>query len=214
MIAPSLHLSWPGAYRIVSSQAAPIAAFSNLVASSAEFDALLQIEALTNPLARGDRVGGRGAALIMAPFVIPTVSRFSDGSYGVFYAGDELRTAGAERAHHLAKALRESHESDIVIRSEGYAYTIGIDSDVHDVRRSADPPPPQGTYNKNNYATAQRHGRSLREAGANGLLYESVRRPGFECVAIFRPQCISDPRPVGPVYFDWDGNEITFVTQG
>ncbi|MHB8144790.1 MAG: RES family NAD+ phosphorylase [Vulcanimicrobiaceae bacterium] len=213
-------LSWTDGYRIVSSREAPIAAFSGLVENPADLEELLGIEAITNPLARlaqkgiadiapEERVIEGGAALIMPPFVIPTVSRFSDGSYGVFYAGDELKTAGEERAYHLAGDLKKSHESEIVLRAEGYAYKVGLDGQLHDVRRSADPPPPPGVYNPNNYAIAQQHGRSLRRAGANGLLYESVRRPGFECVGIFRPKCVRDPRPAGVVYFDWDGQRVS-----
>ncbi|TAM77481.1 RES domain-containing protein [bacterium] len=222
MIAPTTRLSWPDAYRIVSSPDAPIAALSNLVARPEDLEALLEIEAMTNPVARlaregianvprEERVLGAGAALIMTPFVLPAVSRFSDGSYGVFYAGDELRTAGEERAYHLTERLKESHESEIVLRAEGYAYKVGIDCMLHDVRRSATPAPPPEIYDLDSYDAAQRQGRLLRDEGSHGLLYESVRRPRFECAGIFRPKCIGNPRPAGVVYFDWDGAKVTVV---
>jgi len=187
-----------------------------------EVHELLAIEALTNPLARlaqrgiadvppAERVTGEGAPLIMMPFVIPTASRFSDGSYGVFYAGDELKTAGEERAYHLARELTKSHEPDIVLRAQGYAFTLAVEGELHDVRRSAKPPPPTDIYNFNDYTIAQQHGRSLRNAGAHGLVYQSVRRPGYECVGIFRPTRIRAPRPAGIVYFDWNGTKMTFI---
>ncbi|MDF2974655.1 MAG: uncharacterized protein K0R61_5105 [Microvirga sp.] len=55
----------------------------------------------------------------MAPFthLNPKGSRFSDGSYGVYYAADRLSTAIAETAHHFASFARESplrrHEADL-----------------------------------------------------------------------------------------------------
>ncbi|TAM62436.1 RES domain-containing protein [bacterium] len=223
MIAPTTQLSWPNAYRIVTSPSAPIAALSNLVARSEDLEELLEIEAITNPVARlarkgianippEERIFGPGAALIMTPFVLPTVSRFSDGSFGVFYAGDELRTAGEERAYHLTQRLRESHEGQIVLRTEGYAYSVEVDCVLHDERRSATPAPPPEIYDLDSYDAAQRHGGLLRAEGSHGLVYESVRRPGFECAGIFRPKCIGNPRPAGVVYFDWDGAELTVVT--
>jgi hypothetical protein len=209
----------------VSSREAPIAAFSQLIENPSDFEALLEIEAITNPLARralqeigavapAERTVGENAALIMLPFLLPHSNRFSDGSYGVFYAGDELDTAAAERAYHLEIDLRNSREPDIVLRAEGYAYTIAVDASLHDLRRAAQPPPPLEIYDPLAYGAAQKHARSLREQGSNGVVYESVRHVGSECVGIFRPTCVRDPKRAGIVYFDWDGERVTVATRG
>lgn len=180
---------------------------------------------MTNPIARvaregvanippSERIIGPGAALIMTPFVIPTISRFSDGTYGVFYAGDALETAAAERAYHVGLGLRASHEKDIVLRAEGYAYTVSIAAPLHDARRAAIPPPPSEIYDPAEYGAGQRYGGALRQSGSNGILYDSVRRGGAECAGFFRPRCVADPRPAGIVYFDWDGVRVTFSKAG
>ena len=62
---------------------------------------------------RSERVLGDDA--IHAPQ--PKGSRFSERSYGVYYAADRLSTAIAETAHHFASFARESplrrHEADL-----------------------------------------------------------------------------------------------------
>ena len=62
-----------------------------------------------------DRVSGPGATLIMAAFthLNPEGSRFSDGSYGVYYAADTLATAVAEVSHHRARFLARTAEPEI-----------------------------------------------------------------------------------------------------
>lgn len=220
---PTAKIDWPRAYRILSSREPPIAAFTALVDDPLELEELLEVEALTNPIARlarmgiadipiSERVTGDGASLIMPPFVLPTSSRFSDGSYGVFYAGDELETAGIERAHRLAIEFKRSHETEIVLRAQGWAYSLRIDAVLHDLRRSASPAPTPGIYNPSDYTVAQKQGRSLKLDGSNGVIYESVRRPQHECAGVFRPTCIASPRFEKNVYFDWDGGTVTFAS--
>lgn len=220
---PTTKVDWPRAHRIVSSAEPPIAAFTALLDDPMELEELLEVEALTNPIARlgrlgiadipsSERVTGAGASLIMTPFVLPTASRFSDGSYGVFYAGDELETAGRERAHHLAIEFKRSRENEIVLRAQAWAYTLTIDAVLHDLRRSARPAPVPGIYNPNDYTVAQQQGRALKFDGSNGVIYESVRHPHHECAGIFRPACIANPRFEKSVYFDWDGRTVTFAS--
>ena len=84
------------------------------------------IEALANPRMRDElgelqlvppeeRVSGPGATPVMAAFthLNPEGSRFSDGSYGVYYAAHSLATAMAEVSHHRAVFLRRTDEPAI-----------------------------------------------------------------------------------------------------
>jgi hypothetical protein len=111
---PTCHVEWPLAWRIVASRYPPIHLFERLTPDPAVWDALIALEQLTNPRVRdevGDitlvppdeRVSGPGASYVMAPFthINPTGSRFSDGSFGVYYAASALETAIAETIHHF-----------------------------------------------------------------------------------------------------------------
>lgn len=79
------------------------------MADPADLEAVFQIEAMTNDQLRDeagalslvlpeDRISGRGTTPIMAAFrhIKPEGDRFTDGSYGVFYASHTTETAVAE----------------------------------------------------------------------------------------------------------------------
>ncbi len=93
------------AFRIVPSRFPPVDAWDR-IAASGDFAALAEIEGLTNPRIREalgvlanvprDRwVIGPGTTPVMAAFthLNPEGSRFSDGTYGVFYAARHVETA-------------------------------------------------------------------------------------------------------------------------
>lgn len=103
---------WPGAWRIVASRF-PTTSLFERVAEPADLDAIYELESRTNDRLRdevgdirlvppGDRVSGEGTTPIMAAFTHrnPDASRFSDGSYGVFFAARALETAVAETKYH------------------------------------------------------------------------------------------------------------------
>ena len=98
MDIPVAAVRWHPCYRIVPSRFPPIALFE-AVADPADLDAVFLIEAMTNDRLREeagdlalvpieDRVSGPGTSPIMAAFthLNPLGDRFTDGSYGVFYA--------------------------------------------------------------------------------------------------------------------------------
>ena len=101
------------AYRLVNSKFPPIALFDD-VADAEDFEALYQIQALTNPrlqneigrleLIPRDQIpfGIPGCSYATAPFthVNPAGSRFSNGTFGVLYLADRMDTAIAEVRHH------------------------------------------------------------------------------------------------------------------
>src|SRR4051794_2233977 len=93
----TVHVDWRPAYRLVPSRFPPTGLFDR-VADPADLDAVFAIEALTNDRLRdeaGDlrllpaeeRISGPGTTPIMAAFthLNPEGSRFSDGSFGVYY---------------------------------------------------------------------------------------------------------------------------------
>jgi hypothetical protein len=66
-------------------------------------------------------------------------------------------------------------------------------------------------YDPSSYAASQKLGRQLREAGSNGLAFDSVRRNSGECVALFRPRLVQNVRQSVHLRYAWDGNAISEV---
>lgn len=212
-------LHWTPCYRIIASRFPPISLFER-VADPADLEAVYQIEAMTNDRLREeagdlklvmpeDRVSGPGTSAIMAPFTHrnPSGSRFTDGSYGVFYAGRTLATAIAETRYHRTRFLEATNEPAQELDMRVYA--VDLDANLHDIRGQ------RGTlsalYHPDRYAAAQDVARKLRDDGSDGIAYESVRDPGGECAAVFRPRLLSNCRQERHLCYAWDGHTISTV---
>lgn len=210
---------WTPCYRIIPSRFPPISLFEK-VADPDDLEAVFQIEAITNDRLRDevgvlalvppeDRVSGPGTTPIMAAFthLNPEGSRFTDGSFGVFYAGITLNTAIAETRHHRARFLAATDEPAQEVDMRVYA--VDLNADLHDIRSLADS---HGLlYNPDTYTHAQGLATELRDAGSNGIRYWSVRHPGGECAAVFRPRFLSNCRQERHLCYVWDGAAITTI---
>lgn len=188
------------------------------VAAPEDLDVVFAIEALTNPRIRqelgelslvdpADRVVGSGASLVMAAFthLNPTGSRFSNGTYGVYYGADSVETAVAEVSHHRAEFLRRTRESEIDIDLRWIQ--ADVQARVHDLRgRQAAQP---DVYSPTHYGASQVLGQALRAQGSAVLAYDSVRHLGGQCVAVFKPRALSNARAAGHLALHWDGHQIT-----
>ena len=113
----------------------------------------------------------------------PEGSRFTDGSFGVFYAGHTLDTAIAETRHHRTRFLTATDEPAQEIDMRVYA--IDLEASLHDIRGLADSH--AHLYDPDSYIHAQGLGAELRDAGSDGIRYQSVRHPGGECAAASCP---------------------------
>jgi len=209
---------WKPCYRLIPSHFPPISVYDR-VASPADLDAVFSIENLTNPRLRQeagdisivppeDRVSGPGTTPIMAAFahLNPEGSRFSDGSYGVYYAGHTLDTAIAETRYHRARFLAMTREDPLEIDMR--TYLADLDGELHDIRGRDDL---TDVYARDSYAAGQALARALKAANSYGLAYDSVRHAGGECVAVFRPPVLSNCIQ-GPHFgYVWDGAQISTV---
>jgi hypothetical protein len=215
---PVSRVLWRAAKRIISTRYPSIGILDRLVDSS-EIDALLELEARTNPrvneelgalalIPAAERVVGPGSTVIMAPFAHPNPdgSRFSDGRYGVFYAAHRLPTAIAEVRYHRERFMRASHEAAQTL--ELMLYEATIRGNFHDIRASDN----AGWYSAGSYGKSQPLGARLHKAGSDGIAYRSVRDPSGECLAVFRPTLITRCRAIKPLFAHWDGTQITAVT--
>ncbi len=206
-------------YRIVASRLPTIHLFER-VADPSDWDALYALESMTNPRIRdqvgdlrlvpaADRVSGPNASIVMAPFchLSPQGTRFTDGTFGAYYAAESLDTSVAETRYHRENFLRATQQGPMEL--EMRCYIAEIACELHDLRaRRAEF---ADVYNPDSYTASQRFGRSLRDAGSNGIAFESVRRDGGECVAIFRPRLVQNVRQSVHLRYAWDGQRIANV---
>jgi len=212
-------IRWAPCYRIVSSRFPPINLFEN-VADPADLEAVYLVEAMTNSRLREeagelflvppeDRVSGPGSTAIMAAFthLNPLGDRFTDGSYGVFYASRSIDTAVAETRHSRTRFLAATDEPAQEIDMRVYA--ADLDAQLHDIRSLRDGRP--DLYDPDVYGASQKLGGELRAAGSDGIVYQSVRHECGECAAIFRPRLLSNCRQERHLCYVWDGAAITTV---
>jgi RES domain len=207
---------WQPCYRAIPSRFPPISLFER-VARPEELDAVYAIQALTNPRLRAqageislvpaaDRVVGPGSTPVMAAFthLNRQGSRFSDGTWGVYYAGDSLETAVAEVSFHCARFMAETRQPAIDVDYRTYAARLL--QPLHDIRgkRWA------AEHQADSYGASVKLARDLRADGSWGVLYRSVRRAGSECVAIFRPPAVQVPVVQSAhLSLRWDGKLIS-----
>ena len=218
---PRAALAWRPCHRLVASRFPTVGLYDDIAAPE-DLDVIFAIEALTNPrirqelgalslVAPADRLSGPGATLVMAAFthLNPEGSRFSDGSYGVYYAALALETAVAEVSHHRAIFLARTAEPEIDLDLRRIQAELAADA-AHDIRASAvDAAAFADVYHPQRYAAGQGLGRRLRQAGAQAIAYDSVRHPGGQCAAVFLPRLLRKPRPAGHVGLHWDGTRIS-----
>jgi len=212
-LPPTRRVRWAEAHRIISARHPPIEIFEG-VASAEDFDELLAVEELTNPRIRdavGDltrvpkeeRVFGEGSSWIMAAFTHGRrPSRFSDGSFGVYYAARHLLTSIKETAFHYARFLRASASPAGEPLDVRVLTSNSVDGRFHtiSVARYLDP---------DSYVASQAMGRELRDAGSNGVVYPSVRHHGGRCLGAFRANAVPAPNTTGFLRYRFDGQAIT-----
>jgi hypothetical protein len=213
------NITWQPCFRIVPSRFPPISLFE-AVADPADLDAVYEIEAMTNDRLREevgdialvepeDRVSGPGTSPIMAAFthLNPEGDRFTDGTYGVFYAGKSIETAVAETKYHRIKFLQATNEPAQELDMRVYA--VDLNAELHDIRgmRSSQP----AYYHPTSYGMSQDLALRLRESGADGIVYMSVRDNGGECAAVFRPRLLSNCRQERHLCYVWDGKTISTI---
>jgi hypothetical protein len=203
---------------VIASRYPPIDLFERVSPDPAVWDVLIELEQLTNPRVRDQvgaislvpaarRVSGPNASWVMAAFthLNPKGSRFSDGSYGVYYAAYRLETAIKETAYHFERLARDSRDP---ARREDMRVLVGsVSNDFHDVE-SLSPAERSSVLDPASYATSQAFARALRQADSNGIVYPSVRDPGGHCLAAFWPDVVGIPTQERHLQYDWDGARV------
>jgi hypothetical protein len=207
-------LHWRRSYHIVPSRFPAVGIF-DAVADADDLDAIVELEAATNPrvldelgrlsLVRPEeRISGPGTTPVMAAFTHAQPSRFSDGSFGAYYAAHDIDTAIAETAFHRGRFLREAHLPNE--RLDMRVYTAAMRGAFDDLRERSMRSP---LYNKGSYDASQIYARALHEARrADGVVFRSVRREGGICAAAFRPRCVTQCTVAGHLEYRFESYEL------
>ena len=212
---PVKRIRWSQAYRIVPSRFPPVGVYDR-IADPADLDAVFAIEALTNPRLREEagalklvpkerRISGPGSTPVMAAFthLNPEGSRFSDGTWGVFYAAHSVATAVEETVYHREQFLAATAEPacDIEMR----CYRTSIAGRLHDVRDGW----PE-VQDPRSYVASVALAEQLRKTGSNGIVYNSARHAG-ECAAVFYPDLVAPCVQSEHLIYRWNGAHIAMV---
>jgi RES domain-containing protein len=134
-------------------------------------------------------------------------SRFSDGSFGVYYAASSLETAIKETCFHRARFYSASNEKPCSISMREYVATIKKPLiDIRDKRYKELFNPDPAYYGK-----SQEFGKKAHEKKEWGLLYPSVRNLNGLCMAVLRPPALTLPKQGCHLRYIWDGEKISDV---
>jgi hypothetical protein len=209
---------WPQAWRIIASRYPPIHLFERVSENPAVWDALIALESATNPRLRDEigeismvpperRISGPNASWVMASFthINPRGSRFSYGTWGVYYAANRIETAIAETVYHFGQFAGDAR--DPPRREDMRVQVAAIANMFHDVetlpraKRAA-------VLDPDSYDASRALARTLREAGSNGLSYPSVRDADGRCIAAFWPDVVGIPIQERHLQYEWDGEKV------
>lgn len=205
-------------HRLIPSKFPPTLLF-DWASSAEELEQLALLEGLTNEriqaelgkinlIEKDDWVSGQGATPLMAAFThIGFTSRFSNGSYGVYYAASTLETAIKETVFHRERFYSASNEPMCSMSMREYITKIKqplveITSKNHNELLNPDPA---------FYKQSQEFGKKIHDEKQWGLLYPSIRNEGGLCVAIFRPKALTIPVQGCHLKYIWDGTRISEV---
>jgi hypothetical protein len=217
-LPPLKRVRWSQAYRIVPSRFPPVGVYDR-IADPADMDAVFAIEALTNSRLREEidalklvpkahRVSGPGSTPVMAAFthLNPEGSRFSDGTWGVFYAAHSVATAVEETVYHREQFMAATSEPPCEVQMR--CYRTSVDSKLHDLRGGW--PAEQAA---DSYVASVALARRLRDAGSPGIVFDSARHAGGECIAAFFPDVVAPCVQARHLVYRWDGTRIAQVLE-
>jgi len=119
-------------------------------------------------------------------------TRYSDGSFGIWYGALDLHTTIFETAYQMMRLLYgEEGVNEPVVR-ERCVYNVECRAVLLDVRGK------ETTYlqlvDPTNYSFTQSVGKRLHNEGHPGLLAPSARLSGGACLIAFKPNILSNPQ--------------------
>jgi hypothetical protein len=199
---------------------------SAIAETSKELQDLVLLDGATNGRIEGEQRGLAGispfelvygipnAHIIRAAYTYPGEfgSRFNDATRGAWYASETQNASIAEVCYHKGKHLAE------IITPEGGRPdhdVVTYDDWLADFRAEFHVLKPAEQFSEflkpepvpACYASSQALARELLQKRSNGVVYTSIRYPGAQCIACFRPALVSNLRRAERL-------EITFTAAG
>jgi hypothetical protein len=211
-------IRWRSSVRIIRSIFPPIDLFED-IADPADWPLIISAEQKTNPrlmetigsldlVPEQRRVAGPGASYLMAPFTHVSTdrpSRFSDGTFGILYAGNSFEVGLFETLHHHGKFMARTNEP-AGWTSQFREILLDVNAQLHDLR--GDTAVQSGLLLPDGYEASQALGSQLRATGSDGVVYPSVRYPTGECVGVFYPDCTANPIQGRHLDYHWNGTTV------
>ncbi len=214
-------VDWIRSHRIIRTVYPAVSLFED-IADPADWDLIASAEAKTNPRVR-DQVGnlslvpthrrprgGAGSSLVMGAFTHASrdrPSRFTDGSFGIWYCGDRPEVAIAETAFHFELFMRATDEpaGDSNFRE----LVNGIEGRLVDLRVADE----AALLAPSDYAAGQALGRLVHAADGDGIVYPSVRWPEGQAAALFWPDRVRTPvTQARTLCYHWNGKRMDGYT--
>lgn len=122
-------------------------------------------------------------------------SRYSDGSFGVWYGSDSIATTVYETVHHWrAGLLADAGFTQPDIEMERRLFRVRADAALIDVRGAVAHFP--ALVAPEDYTLTREIGARLHREGHPGLVSRSARCEG-DVYAVLNARVLSDPRPIG-----------------
>ncbi len=175
--------------------------FDDLSPSSAAWAAAQKLEMSAKPFTHGshqpviDRPFEESEYFqaIRYPFSHWAQSRYSDGSYGVWYGADSLETTVHETAYHWVKGLLSDAGWDKKdgVKVERKVYLVHCQALLLDFRGLVRSHP--ALVAPQNYSYTQQIGGRIHREGHPGLVTRSARCSG-DIYAVFSPGVLANPR--------------------
>jgi len=220
MEIPQSRIHWKNSFRIIPSRCPTIHPFEK-IAPSQDWEILFEIEGLTNDRLRHQRgeisyfdeskiLTQENRSYVLAPFIHlnPDGSRFSDGTWGVYYAAKNLNSAIAETKYHREIFMAATQEKAMNLEMRViHAQIKGVFDDIRKMGTV-----PKNIFDPKSYSASQKFSQSLQKKKSNGVLYLSVRDPEQgDCIAVFKPELLSLCRIEKHLLYRWDGEKISHV---
>ncbi|NOZ54899.1 MAG: RES family NAD+ phosphorylase [Gammaproteobacteria bacterium] len=148
------------------------------------------------------------------PFGKWSKTRFSDGSYGVWYGADSLETSIYETVYHWRTKLLEDAEWHTIdgIIIERKIYLVRCDAGLLNFIPKLETFPVLVDPSVACYHLTHRIGSRIHHDGHPGLISRSARCEG-NIYAIFKPQVLSNPRHCCYLTYRIEGNSVAVERQ-
>lgn len=150
---------------------------------------------------------------IVWPFKHWQSSRFSDGTFGVWYGSESVETTVHESAYHWYRGLlSDAGFERMTVIAERKVYWVACNAALLDLRKVTDEYP--DLLHPSDYAFCQSVGARIHREGHPGLLIQSVRRSdGGENLAVFNSAVLSNPRHNSQLTYRLEDEQIVVEKQ-